>query len=205
MASARQHGAEPRDGGRVFLESVHVIAMGLWVGSLGMAGAAAAIIFPTMKTLEPTLGAYPLYTEPHWRLAAGHVAAQLFFVSDIVQLICAPLAGIALVLLVLQRRVPWPSRLIAGRLVVLTLLMALLSYRFFLLAPRMDRELSLYRAAASEGEMAAAETHLIAFNADHPTASRVMTATIVMALTGLSLGAWSAASRNRAAIEPSNG
>ncbi|MCW5769346.1 MAG: hypothetical protein KIT19_11750 [Phycisphaeraceae bacterium] len=205
MASARQHGAAPRDGGRVFLECVHVIAMGLWVGSLGMAGAAAAIIFPTMKSLEPTLGAYPLYTEPHWRLAAGHIAAQLFFVSDIVQLICAPLAGIALVLLVLQRRVPWPSRLIAGRLVVLTLLMAMLSYRFFLLAPRMDRELSLYRAAASAGEMPVAETHLVGFNSDHPTASRVMTATFMLAFAGLALGAWSAASRRRAGNEPSNG
>jgi hypothetical protein len=184
---------------------MHIVAMGLWVGSLGMTGAVAAIIFPAMKSLEPTLGAYALYSEQHWRLAAGHVASRVFFVSDIVQLFCAPLAGIALVLLVLRKRVPWPSRLIAARLVVLTLLMALLSYRFFVLAPRMDRALSDYRAAASEGEMDSASAHLLAFNTDHPIASRVLTATFVISLTGLGLGAWSASSRFRAASEPLNG
>ena len=166
--------------------------MGLWVGSLGMAGATAAIVFPEMRALEPTLGAYPLYTEPHWRLAAGHIAAKVFFASDLVQLVCAPLAGMALALLVLRKRVAWPSRLIAGRLFVLTLLMALLSYRFFVLAPRMDRELSLYRAAAIAGDTARAETHQAAFNADHPTASRVMSATFALAFVAFSLGAWSA-------------
>lgn len=175
--------------------------MGIWVGTLGMAGASAAIIFPTMRSLEPTLGAYPLYTEPHWRLAAGHVAAKLFFASDLVQLVCAPLGGLALVLMVLKKAVPWPSRLIAARLVVLTLLMAVLSYRFFVLAPRMDRDLSLYRAAASTGEMEPAAQHLAAFNVDHPTASRIMTTTFVLALLGLVTGAWSASSVRRSDLE----
>ncbi len=186
---------------RTFLETVHLSAMGIWVGTLGMAGASAAIVFPTMRSLEPTLGAYPLYTEPHWRLAAGHVAAKLFFASDLVQLVCAPLAGIALVLMVMKKVVPWPSRLIAGRLVVLTLLMAVLSYRFFVLAPRMDRDLALYRAAASAGEMEPAAQHLAAFNADHPTASRIMTTTFVLALLGLVIGAWSASSARRSDLE----
>lgn len=153
-----------------------------------MAGAGAAIAFPTMKAIEPTLGAYPLYSEPHWRLAAGHVAAKLFFVSDVVQLVCAPVAGLALVLLVLGRLVPWPSRLMAARLVVFTLLMAILSYRFFLLAPRMDRELALYRAAAQAGEMEPAAAHLAAFNADHPTASNVMVATFGLGAAAMALG-----------------
>jgi len=196
MDRRADRGGEARERGhgraRALLESVHLVSMGLWVGSLGMAGAAAAIVFPEMKSLEPTLGQYPLYTEPHWRLAAGHVAAKLFFVSDMVQLVCAPVAGIALVLLVLRKVVAWPSRLIAGRLVVLTLLMALLSYRFFVLAPRMDRELSLYRLAATAGDMTTAEAHLSSFNADHPTASRIMTGTFALGLLGFALGAWSA-------------
>lgn len=166
--------------------------MGVWVGTLGMAGASAAIIFPTMRSLDPTLGAYPLYTEPHWRLTAGQIAAKLFFVSDLVQLVCAPLAGFALVLMVLRKYVPWPSRMIAARLIVLTLLMAVLSYRFFVLAPRMDRELALYRSAAVAGEMEPAAQHLGAFNADHPTASRIMTTTFGLAFFGLVIGAWSA-------------
>jgi hypothetical protein len=169
--------------------------MGLWVGTLGMAGAAAAIIFPTMRELEPTLGAYPMYTEPHWRLAAGHVAAKLFFVSDLVQLVCAPLAGLSLVLIVLRKLAPWPSRLVAARLVLLTLVMALVSYRFFVLAPRMDRELAIYRSAATAGDMTRADEHLAAFNADHPTASRVMSGTFALTLLGFALGAWSASRR----------
>lgn len=175
--------------------------MGVWVGALGMAGASAAIIFPTMKAIDPTLGAYPLYSEPHWRLAAGHIAAQLFFVSDVVQLVCAPLAGLALVVMVLQKLVPWPSRLIALRLVLLTLVMAVLSYRFFVLAPRMDRELALYRIAAETGEMEPAAQHLAAFNADHPTASRIMSTTFGLALAGLVVGAWSASVRREGAPE----
>lgn len=180
---------------RALLESVHLVSMGLWVGSLGMAGAAAAIIFPEMKSLEPTLAVYPQYAEPHWRLAAGHIAAKLFFVSDLVQLVCAPLAGLSLVFIVLRKLAPWPSRTMAARLVVMTLLMAVLSYRFFVLAPRMDRELALYRGAAMTGEMEKAGTHLDAFNADHPTASRVMTGTFALALVGLAIGAWSASRR----------
>lgn len=188
---------DKRTRARAFLETVHLSAMGVWVGTLGMAGASAAIIFPTMRALDPTLGAYPLYTEPHWRLAAGHIAAKLFFASDLVQLVCAPLAGLALVLMVLRKIVPWPSRMMAARLLVLTMLMAVLSYRFFVLAPRMDRDLALYRGAAAAGEMEPAAQHLAAFNADHPMASRIMTTTFGLAFVGLIVGAWSASSRER--------
>ncbi len=173
--------------------------MGVWVGVLGMAGVSAAIVFPTMKGLDPLLGAYPLYTEPHWRLAAGHVAAKLFFVSDIVQLVCAPVAGLALVLMVLGKLVPWPSRLMAGRLVVFTLLMAILSYRFFVLAPRMDRELALYRASAQAGEMEPAAAHLAAFNADHPMASNVMGVTFGLGVAAAVLGIGSMVTASRSA------
>lgn len=179
---------------RSTLESVHIVALGLWVGTLGMAGAAAAIVFPMMRDLDPTLAIYAAYPEPHWRLAAGHVAASLFFISDLVQLVCAGLAGLALTLMVLLKRAAWPDRALAGRFVIMTLLLALLSYRFFILAPRMDQSLAKYRSAAQIGDVASAATHAAEFNDDHPIASNTMSATFVLALGGLILGAWHAAS-----------
>lgn len=174
------------------LETVHLAAMGVWAGALGMTGAAAAIAFPTMRGLEPTLGVYSAYTEPHWRLAAGHVAARLFFVSDLVQLGCAGLAGATLAALVLGKRVPWPGRLAAARLLVMTLILALASYRMFILAPRMDSNLARYREAAAAGRMDDAATSQGAFSADHPTASNVLTGTFVLVMAGLVIGAWQA-------------
>lgn len=179
---------------RAPLETMHLVTMGLWAGTLGMAGASAAIIFPMMRELDPTLTPYALYTEPHWRLAAGHVAASLFFVADIIQLFCAALACLSLVLMVLFKCAAWPDRAMAARFIVITLLLALLSYRFFILAPRMDQSLAEYRAAARLGDIATATTHANAFNDDHPAASNVMSATFVLVLTGLILGAWHASS-----------
>ncbi|MGQ0628913.1 MAG: hypothetical protein ACT4PL_12535 [Phycisphaerales bacterium] len=66
------------------LLALHTFALGLWFGSLIMSGVAAAVLFPTLKRLDPTLGAYPKYTGSHWLLAAGHVAEIVFYISDII-------------------------------------------------------------------------------------------------------------------------
>ena len=58
-------------------ETLHVLSLAVWLGTIMMTGVAAAIIFPEMRRLDPSLAIYSKYTGDHWLLAAGHIAAML--------------------------------------------------------------------------------------------------------------------------------
>lgn len=173
-------------------ETLHLTALGVWAGALFGAGVAAAVAFPTMRDLEPVLGAYPAYTGEHWMLAAGRVAARVFVITDIAQFACALLAiaGFALATWAGDRRRSW---LRFFRAAALGAAFLLVSYHLLIQAPRMDRDLRAYWDAAAAGDNDAALIHQEAFSRQHPNASRTMTATFVATLASLGLGAWSLA------------
>src|SRR5689334_8572235 len=63
--------------GRRIVESVHIAVLGVWAGALVLAGAAAAIVFPVMKSLDPKLPGFSKYDGPHWMLAGGQVGQRV--------------------------------------------------------------------------------------------------------------------------------
>lgn len=174
---------------RVF-ECAHLVALALWLGVVVMSGVVAAVVFPLMKELDPTLAAYPLYTGEHAPLAAGRIAARVFLISDMAQYS----AG-AVVLVTTIGLIGWlgwnPRHLpTAVRALAVGAALLLVSYRVMVLAPRMDTTLRAYWDAAAAGRTEAAEASRAAFSADHPTASRVVSATAVAVLVALVAGAW---------------
>lgn len=174
---------------RSVAHTLHVFALGVWLGGLLLTGVAAAILFPTMKALEPKLPAFAAYKGDHWMIAAGRAADRVFTINDMVQLTCAMLAVLSLAL-----GAAWglrPTGVRGGlRIVALTVALAALGYQLFGLAPRMSTNLRAYWTAAQAGDHATAETKKAAFNADHPTAQTVMSVTTAAVAGALLLGAW---------------
>lgn len=168
---------------RRFLEVVHLIAAGLWLGVAVATGAAAAIIFPTVRDFEPTLATYPDYTGEHWRLLAGHVAARIFAVGDIVGFFCLMLTGLSLCIIAAMRHI-WIQipRITLARLAALGLAILAAGYNIFVLGPRMNRNLTDYWNAAAAGDNAAATIARDAFMADHTPASNTLAAIAIAAL-----------------------
>ncbi len=182
---------------RRLLETVHLTFVGLWLGSLAMAGAAAAIIFPTVRDLDPSLPAYAAFSGPHWKLTAGHVASRIFLVADAVSLGCLIVAGLTLGAVVASKE-PWRRPIATSvRLLALFGALSLLTYSFFFLGPRMNSNMLSYWDAAQRGDNAAALGFQDAFDADHPRASTVMTASFGCVLLLMVSGALAATGQAR--------
>ncbi len=190
---------------RRFLEAVHLTAAGLWLGVAVATGAAAAIIFPTVRDLEPTLAAYPEYTGEHWRLAAGHVAARLFAFGDIVGFFCLMLAGLSLCIIAAMRHV-WirTPRITLARLASLGLAILASGYNVFILGPRMNTNLREYWQAAEAGDNPAAQAAQQAFMADHDPASVALAAVAIAAFALTVTGAMGITAKPRSAQTPSD-
>ena len=175
---------------RKLADAIHTAALGVWLGVVLMTGAAAAVIFPTVKALDPTLPGFGLYTGDHWMIAAGRVADRTFAISDAAQFVCATLAGVGLVLGRPLGHPAWRTARTAVRITFLSAAITALSYHLFVLAPRMNTNLRGYWAAAAAGDNATAQTLRDAFSADHPTASATLGAIAALVAICLALAAW---------------
>lgn len=183
----------------VVWQAVHVVALALWLGSVVSAGLGAAIIFPTMRGLDPRLPGYGGYTGEHWMLAAGKIAARIFAATDVAQVVAALVAAVSAVGLV---RSGWVrARSVAGGGWVLGLVGAVgvLAYSTGVLRRRMDANLLEYWAAALAGENEAAEAARLAFGAEHPLASNLMAGTALLVLAALVCGVLAAGNGKRGA------
>ncbi|MCW5775702.1 MAG: hypothetical protein KIS87_04570 [Phycisphaeraceae bacterium] len=177
------------------VESVHLATLGLWLGILIATGAAAALVFPAMKALDPALPAYAAFDRPHWTLAAGHVAERYFRASDVAQVALAGIAWLTLPIAAavfgLRRGLPIVRIGLVGALSVS------LAWQLLSLRPRMDLHLSAYRAAAIAGESELAEEERAAFAALHPAASSVMAINAALVLLAFAAGAFDATRQRR--------
>ncbi|MFZ4575923.1 MAG: hypothetical protein ACOYN0_16140 [Phycisphaerales bacterium] len=176
-------------------ELVHLFSLSVWFGCLAMTGAAAGILFPTVRDLNPTSPLYAGYPGDHWLIIAGHVGAKLFAVCDGVQLVCATLAllTLGLSLAALKRNPgsrPWPMLV---RSLVLSVAVGLVAYELFILAPRMQSSMQMFWDNAAAGDVAKADKYRELFDQDHPTASSVMGATTVFVLVAWFFSAFSLA------------
>lgn len=175
-------------------ETMHLCALGVWAGALFGAGLTAAVTFPTMRDLAPTLGVYPDYTGDHWMLAAGRVASQVFKWTDWLQFGCALLTvtGFALSTHAGTRKRSWLQFFRAAGTGIAFLLV---SYHLLVLMPPMDVHLRQYWDAAAKGDNPTAEVHRQAFAARHGAASRSIGSTALVTLVTMGLGVWSVSGR----------
>ena len=157
------------------VETVALVALGLWTGALLTTGAAAAITFPTLRDLAPTLPGFPgAPPEQHWALAAGQIMNRVFGLTDVIGLVALSVtAGAMLGLRAL--RWPRPRGVVRfARLALLGLGIGVAGYTMLVLRPTMDADLRAYWAAAEAGEADLAAAARASFEALHPHASRVL-------------------------------
>lgn len=174
--------------------AIHLAALGVWTGALFMTGASAAILFPTMRDLDPALPAYAGYPGAHWSIAAGHAAARIFRVSNFVQWGAGAASLLSLVMIARQRRSfggrPHLVSVVRAALVAAAVGMTL--YHALVVSPRMDNHMRAHWAAAERAEVETARAHKEAFDADHPAASRLLSQTLGAVGIALALTCWTA-------------
>jgi len=185
---------------RVF-EVVHIVALSVWVGAVGVSGIVAAVVFPTMGEMLPTLGAYPEYTGDHALLGAGRIAGQVFLIVDSIQFICATIAlGALITMIVAGYSINTLGRV--ARCVALLFTMGLLSWHLFILMPGMQMDLSSYWDLAAAGESAAADVHKDAFMALHETAANSLKGLTLGVLLALILAIWTGTGHTKNPADP---
>jgi len=177
---------------RALAETVHLAALGIWFGSIGMTGAAAAVAFPTMRDLDPTLGAYAAFPAEHWPIAAGEVLFKLFQISDLISILCVALAVGSLIAAVVAGGLPLGRRSVQLRCLLLVVIVAVQAWALFVLMPRMTHHVNEFWTAAKAGEVERAGEYRVKFSDDHPTSRRVSEILLLsiaasMVATGVSL------------------
>mgnify|MGYP000934491492 CR=1 FL=1 len=86
-------------------EAMHAMALAMWLAALAGAGLAAAIAFPAMKSLQPSLPDFPGAVPDHWMIAGGHIGRPAFMIADRASLLAAALAVITLAIVTRLGRV----------------------------------------------------------------------------------------------------
>ena len=170
-------------------QMTHLIALAVWLGSVAMSGVVAAIVFPLMRKLVPTLGAYPNYEGDHALLAAGRVASKVFFTVDAIQFVCASVAlGTLAMLIAMGYSLNTMARVM--RVLVLCMTLALLSYHLFFFMPGLTQTLNGYWDFAAAGNTAQADVFKDRFLESHSMASNLLGGLALMVLINLALAAW---------------
>tara|TARA_A100000171_G_scaffold51037_1_gene64143 strand:+ start:4874 stop:5470 length:597 start_codon:yes stop_codon:yes gene_type:complete len=177
---------------------VHLLALSVWLGAVGMSGVVAAIVFPLMRELEPTLGAYPNYEGDHALLAAGRVASKVFFAVDTIQFVCGTIALATIVLLVVcGYSLNTLARVL--RVIVLCMTLGLLSYHLLLFMPELMRMLQGYWDNAAMGDTEVADRFKDEFLAQHSKASNILGALALMVMVNIVVAGVTLTARPRAA------
>lgn len=145
-----------------------IALLSLWLGGLVVLGATAAVAFPTMKRLDPSLPGFEAVGD-HWSIAAGHIFQPIFGVATIGALVLAGAAVLVAFPAVRGMR-PVYRKNIVGWMFVL----AVVSGVSMAIAGRMSRDWHAFVDAAKAGDAAVAQTHRTKFERMHPVASGVL-------------------------------
>lgn len=174
-------------------ETIHHLALALWLGAVVFAGAFAAIIFPTMKGLDPRLPDFAAYSGEHWRIAAGKVAQKGFLLADIVQFGCAIVAVASLLGMLVLFGLPRRRPATFLRALALGVALACAAGQIIIVAPQFNAAVKLYWAAAAVGDMQATLAHRAVTDRLHPIASWLLSGTAISVLIALTTGLWAMA------------
>ncbi len=174
-----------------------VVCSGIAFGVTAMTGVVAAVIFPAMREIDPTLGGYAGYDGPHWSLAAGVIAEKMFHVGFVVTGVMLGLSLTAVLGLVFLRRIGGMPIVRLG-LVVVTLGLFLTHVGW--LQPRMDRVSRTYREAARTQQHEVAAAMKVEFDDMHPLASKLVGASALSALALFMVSAWAASAGRKSQV-----
>lgn len=187
---------------RAIAETVHLTSLGVWLGAMGIAGAAAAVAFPVMRNLEPTLGAYSAFPDEHWPIAAGEVLFRVFQISDLVAMICLTLVVGSLIAAIVAGGLSMRRLSVKLRIALAIALLVIQSWSMFVLTPRMVGNVAEFWSAARIGDVERAGEYRVLFNNDHPTSRRVSETLMVFILISMvAAGASLSDGRKRKAAE----
>lgn len=178
---------------RAFCETLHLVALGLWLGTLVAVGAAAAVMFPAMKALNVRLADFPGDGADHYRIAAGRIAERVFLVGDIIMFPCALIAAATLGVLLTIHRIPVARPAAIMRSLALGVALAALAALLLIVTPGINRGAQGHFAAARIGDVAAAQRHMAAVDDLHPIATNLMLVEFLGVFIALVCGAWSLA------------
>ncbi|MCC7388986.1 MAG: hypothetical protein IT431_09480 [Phycisphaerales bacterium] len=178
------------------LNTLLVVSSGVVFGVLAMTAVVAAVVFPKMRELDPTLPGYPAYDGAHWSLAAGIVAERVFDIGFVIAgvSVAGCIAGV-LGLAVTRGRSGMPIVRLGLTLIVTALFCTHVGW----LQRRMDQAAGEYRAGAAAGDSAVAHEAKARFDAMHPTASRLISGATLAGLALFGVSAWQAGGPRRGA------
>ncbi len=175
---------------RSLCETIHLTALGVWLAGLVMAGGAAAVLFPTLRDLDPSLPAYSAYGGKHWQIAGGVIGQRLFFIADIIGLGAVIIAMLTLTILVrLGLARGRPSSYLRG--VGLVVAFLAFAWNLFMVSPGMNSSLRAYRAAAQAGQHDEAAAFKTTFDDLHPRAGNLLALTAGGVFVAFVCGLWS--------------
>lgn len=181
---------------KVFLESVHAVALALWLGFTVAAGAFAAMVFGVTKGLDPRLPEFEAYTGEHYLIVGGKMAQTVFFATDVVQFACSMLAIVTLIALFKVREDEARRPAMVMRASALVVSVASVAALLVIVNPKLTTATRLYWEAAKTGKMAEVELHRAIAADTHPYASALMLTSALMVLITLVAGVWSLAAAN---------
>jgi hypothetical protein len=170
---------------------LHLFILALWLGLILAIGASAAVIFPAIKSLDPSIPDYAAYTGEHWLLLAGVPASRLFAGLDGLSVAALFLAVLTAFLMQRESEKMW---VLVARWALLALLAAAVIYQTSVFHPKMFGELTKYWDAAKLGDNTLANTHRDAFRALHPDSTTLL-ATVAALITFLAILTMSAMAR----------
>lgn len=156
-----------------------IALLGVWLGALVAVGAGAAIAFPTMKKLNPTLPEFGAVGD-HWSIAAGSVFQPMFIGVLVVAVSAGVLASAVTILYV--RHMNNARRLTLNVLVIVATLTAVGG---LVVARGMRSNWLNFLDAAKAGDTAAAATARAAFDKSHPISSTLLKAQAAIVLMTL--------------------
>lgn len=174
------------------------ILVSLWLAFAISGGVAAMAIFPAARELPLSLEGYEGFLaaspEQGRMLVAGHLAEQVFALTERARLVLAPLTVLAM--LAQFALVPRPV-MVRKRLAAVFVAAAALLAGAFWSQPAFSARDAEYRAAARAGRVEEANTAKAAVDAAHERASRIATTEILGVLVLIVLSAWSAGGGTR--------
>lgn len=151
-------------------------ALGAWALVIAMSGAMAAVIFPTMKQLDPVLPEFVSTPGDHWSLAAGLVMRKVFFISDIAQLVLAMIAVVSLAIVLKAGEIGVLARRMLSFFLAVSCIAMLASA--FWLSPAMRSDMDAALVAGRAGNSVAMKTARAQFGEKHKSATTLMVTTL---------------------------
>jgi hypothetical protein len=178
---------------RAFCETVHALALGLWLGFVVAAGAYAAAVFPTAKNLDPRLPGFEQYTGDHWLIVGGRIAQTVFLIGDIAQFFCALIAVGTFACTVWMFGGGERRAALYVRGFALAFALASLASLLLIVNPKFVSATNAYWAAARTGDNIAAAAHQQIARQTHPYATSLMSLAAVSVAVALGSCVWSLA------------